>query len=374
MPKFTLLCFFLLFCFSLPNCLLFGQTGSSWPIYRGNNSLNGSSDAIIFDKLNLLWSFETGDKIESSPVIHDGLVFFGSTDGNMYALDLKGKLKWKYKSEVGIEAHLAVVDNMVIAGSLDGTVYSLDYKSGKLIWKYQTEGQINGSVNYFIKGNLKTILVPSYDFFLHGLEAKTGKLLWKYETENYLNGAPAINKSYAVFGGCDAKLHIVNPSNGKSSGIVETDTYIPESIALQSNCAYGGNYNGLFFCIDLLQKKMVWKFNTPSKLPFMSSPAVAGGKVVIGNHDKKVYCFDAKTGSVLWTFQTQGKIESSPVIARQKVIICSTDGLVRLLSLEDGKSIASYEIGVSVSSSPAVVDYTIIVGAENGTLYAIGAK
>jgi outer membrane protein assembly factor BamB len=65
-----------------------------WNNFRGNQNLTGKTDVEIPAKPKLLWNFKTGDNIKSSPVVCNGKIVVGSTDGTIYCLDLKGKLLW----------------------------------------------------------------------------------------------------------------------------------------------------------------------------------------------------------------------------------------------------------------------------------------
>ena len=40
------------------------------------------------------WKFETGDVVESSPVVSDGVVYFGSTDNYLYAVQDPCLVEW----------------------------------------------------------------------------------------------------------------------------------------------------------------------------------------------------------------------------------------------------------------------------------------
>jgi outer membrane protein assembly factor BamB len=56
----------------------------------------GSDDANLY-ALNAatgarLWSFATGNGVESSPAVANGVVYAGSDDGNLYAFDPAGGL------------------------------------------------------------------------------------------------------------------------------------------------------------------------------------------------------------------------------------------------------------------------------------------
>ncbi len=54
------------------------------------------------------WTYKTGDAIESSPVVVNGVVFVGSRDHNLYALDARtGKKIWSYTT--GIQGTVSIL-------------------------------------------------------------------------------------------------------------------------------------------------------------------------------------------------------------------------------------------------------------------------
>jgi hypothetical protein len=71
--------------------------------------------------------------------------------------------------------------------------------------------------------------------------------------------------------------------------------------------------------------ELYWKFNTSRAVE--SSPLItADGKVLVGGDTGKLYCFDTKTGKVVWEYTTNNVICSSPGISRGKVFIGSHEG------------------------------------------------
>src|SRR5687767_10204952 len=71
----------------------------SWPIFRGNVEQTGVAATTLPDKLQIKWQFKAKDGIEGTAAIVDGVVYIGSFDKHLYALDLKsGQEKWKYKA------------------------------------------------------------------------------------------------------------------------------------------------------------------------------------------------------------------------------------------------------------------------------------
>ena len=77
------------------------------------------------------WKFPTGDRIVSSPVYKDGVIYFGGDDGNVYAVDAAdGRQLWKHRTGGPVASTPAVAGGVVYVGSYDGKFYALDAKTG----------------------------------------------------------------------------------------------------------------------------------------------------------------------------------------------------------------------------------------------------
>lgn len=72
------------------------------------------------------WSFETGEGIRSSPTVVDGMVYVGSDDTNLYAVDAAtGTEQWAFETGGGVRSSPTVVDGTVYVGSKDGNLYAI---------------------------------------------------------------------------------------------------------------------------------------------------------------------------------------------------------------------------------------------------------
>ncbi len=352
------------------------QGQSSWPMFRGGQSLLGTAAGTLPDSLQLVWKFKTGAEIKSSPAIDDGLVFIGSADANVYAIGLEnGRQVWAYPTGDAVEATPCVVDGCVFVGSSDNFLYALDAKTGSLKWKYETDGQILGAANWTRSpdGQSAWILVGSYDNKLHCVDSANGKVMWTYETDSYINGSPAVGEGIVAFGGCDAMIHIVSLTDGSRQAQIDTGSFIAASAAIFEGRVYVGNYDNVFISADIASGKIVWKYMGGDS-PFFSSPAVGPNVVVLGCRDNRLHCIVRDDGKPVWTFKTLGEVDSSPVICGDKVVVGSEDGRLYMIRLSDGSKVWSYEIGQAVTSSPAVANGMIIVGSDDGYLYAFAAK
>jgi outer membrane protein assembly factor BamB len=54
------------------------------------------------------------------------MVYFGSGDGRLYALDARtGQEKWRFKTDGGVNSSPAVAGGVVYFGSTDGYLYAV---------------------------------------------------------------------------------------------------------------------------------------------------------------------------------------------------------------------------------------------------------
>jgi outer membrane protein assembly factor BamB len=350
--------------------------GGDWPMFRGGPNLRGVAPGTLADSLTLLWKFKTEDQIKSSAAVSGGRVFIGSSDKNVYALDLQtGNKLWSYKVGDSVEAAPCVLDGRVFVGSGDNWLYALDAGTGELVWKYETEGQILGAANWTRSpdGQGTWILVGSYDNKLHCVDASSGKQVWAYETGNYVNGSPAVDDGRCAFGGCDAIIHVVSLADGSKLSEIDSGSYIAASAAFVEGEIYVGNYENVFLKVDAKAGRIVWKYEQ-SDAPFFSSPAVGSESVVFGGRDNHVHCVRRDDGRQVWTFKTLGEVNSSPAICGDKVVVGSDDGRLYMLRLADGKHLWSYEIGQPITSSPSAAGGLVVVGCDDGYVYAFGPK
>jgi outer membrane protein assembly factor BamB len=352
------------------------NTQTDWPMFRGQQRLLGIAEGNLSDKLDFFWKYKTEGQIKASPVIVDGVVFVGSSDKNIYAIDANdGQKIWSYQTDDMIEATACVIEGAVYVGSSGGFLYAIDANNGSLNWKYETHEQILGAANWILSPDGQTIwiLVGSYDNKLHCIDSTNGRAVWTYETDNYINGSPAVEGNIAVFGGCDAMIHVVSLIDGTMVKTIDSGSYIAASAAILDGQVYVGNYDDVFIRADIKTGDILWKYEE-SKAPLFSSPAIGADAVVLGSRDELVHCIARKDGKKLWTFQTLGEVDSSPVICGDKIIVGSQDGIIYMLRLADGTKVWSYEIGQAISSSPAVADGIVVIGCDDGYVYAFKAN
>ena len=314
------------------------------------------------------WAYTTGNYVESSPAVVGGIVYVGSDDGKVYALDAAtGHLRWTYTTGGGVASSPAVVGGTVYVGSEDHKVYALDAATGHLRWTYTTGDRVDSSPA--VVGG--TVYVGSHDGKVYALDAATGHLRWTYTT-----GAVAVDSSPAVAGGIvyvttgwDGNVYALDAATGQHKWTYSAGAEIESSPAVADGTVYVST--NTVYALDAATGQPKWTYNIGNLIAW--TPAVAGATVYVGGADHKVYALDAATGSLHWTYTIGDWAKSRPAVAGGTVYIGSDDGKVYALDAATGHPRWAYTTGNRVESSPAVAGGTVYVGSWDDKVYALGA-
>lgn len=310
------------------------------------------------------WTFKTGGLVRSKPLVVDGLVYFASDDGFMYALDAAtGSERWRFALDKGgdprqlpaagttaydyLHSSPVHADGRVYVGSAAGRMHALDAASGEAVWSFDANGAIRGDAA--IAGS--KLYFGSWDHGVYALDAKTGERLWHYDTEQIVQSTPALGDGKVVIGSRSAKLIALDAATGTEAW---THVYRDGS----------------------------W---------VESSAVYADGTFYIGSSDAlKLSAFDARTGQEKWAFNTGGWAWSTPVLANGVAYIGSLSAFPYYfegVTLQSGffavdantgqekwrfmpEPVDGYVTG-GVMAAPQVRDGTVYVGAVDGYVYAL---
>jgi eukaryotic-like serine/threonine-protein kinase len=346
---------------------------NAWPQFRGSPLLTGVSASSVPETLTTKWTFESGDIIESSPTIVDGVAYIAIGNGTLVALDLAtGTARWKYSignNDLFGESSPAIVQGVAYVGDLAGTVHAVNTRDGNRLWTFKAQGEVRASP--VVTNGI--VVVGSYDTHLYGLDALTGTLRWKLQTQGQIHATAAVKDGLAFISGCDMKLHAVRVADGKQAYLIPSGAYTAASPVLDGNRAYFGTFGEEVVALDLRTRRTAWHYSDPDKrFPFFSSGALASGRLFVGGRDKSVHAINVATGKTAWTFPTKARVDSSPALAGGRVFVGSSDGRLYVLDATTGAKRWEFDCGGAVTGSPAIASGRVVVGAQNGVVYCFG--
>jgi len=96
-----------------------------WSSFHHDPSNTGHSISAAPLTNQTIWNYTTGDLVVSSPAVANGVVFAGSSDNNVYALNASdGSSVWNYTTGDWVVSSPAVANGVVFVGSIDGNLYA----------------------------------------------------------------------------------------------------------------------------------------------------------------------------------------------------------------------------------------------------------
>jgi len=365
-----------------------------WSMFRHDLLHSGATgNNSMLPQGQVQWTFTTKRPIYSSPTVVDGIVYFGSEDGTLYALDaVSGNEVWEYPTGVMIDSSPTVVDGIVYFGSHDGNLYALNSHTGKIVWDFFTiypvdsSPAVAGGVVYFGTG----------DCHLYALNSLTGKKLWAFKVGDPVYISPVVANGIVYFGSGDSWMYALRADNGQFR--LHYKTYVKDSSpAMSGKTVYFGDQIGNLWAINGQARSwfdenqlepvwlQLWAMGVAPKPPPLSgslwgyhigqnqigsSPAIMNSKLFVGV-DNNLVAVDLANGKPLWSLQTGDFVKSSPVVAGNTIYIGSDDGKVYAVDATSGQEIWHITTGDKVESSPALADGILYVGSFDGKLYAI---
>ena len=219
--------------------------------------------------------------VNSSPLVHKGIVYAGITDNNTRAFNATtGHYEWGYKTDGPIYSSPAADGNILFFGSNDTKLYALDASGAAPVslWNFTTNGAIR-STPAIENGK---VFFGSDNHTLYALNEMTGELIWSWATTSVnvklRNGVVIANNKVYV-----------------------TSTDAPKVYALNANVA-PGNYTETDFDIRYWTKDLSISGFSGS-ISGLNEPIYAGGKIVVtstGGDPAMLFALDADVGNVLW--------------------------------------------------------------------------
>ena len=350
---------------------------------------------------SLLWSYETGESVETPPVImdidNDGKpeVVIGSLDFKIYAFNGEdGSILWSYKTGGVVRYSPAIADINndgtleIIAGSWDHNVYALNGKYGSLIWSYRTEGNVysSPSIGDIDNDGKLEVVILSFDGKTYALNGEDGSLLWSCATGEGIS-SPLLGdvdndaSLDVIIGSEDGKIYALNGRNGSilwsympgdyvsppSIGDVDSDRKLEVIFASRSKIYVLKGENG----------SILWSYTIGNNVhtPILGDTDNDGKlEVISGALDGPIYAFNGEDGSILWSYDSGQGVSSASVgdidnDGKLEVIIMGSKGTIYAFNGEDGSILWAYTVEVPIYLSIGNIDTDLTLEVVVGSFY-----
>ena len=341
------------------------------------------------------WIFRTNAPMYSAPVVVDGTVYLGTGDRRIVAIDAaSGDVQWEHAVTEPVKSTPAVAGDSVFVGLQDARVIALDKETGELRWQFET-GRLILSSPVVYEG---VVYIGSNDWRLYALDAVTGRPRWSFKADNVIWAAPAVHPPALAFNDIHGKLYILDSDTGKRRFDYITFASAKGGPVFNGERVYIADARGLVWAVDWTQREFplektllwvrfqLWHFglvDSPGQQKgfvwafrqkdgkFVTTPAVAWGKVYAASLSGSLFALDRETGTKVWEFKADAPFEAPPTIVGDVVLIGDTSGRLYAIDAVTGEKQWDVSIDSPITSTPVVADGVLYLTSLDGTLYAL---
>lgn len=150
------------------------------------------------------------------PLVVDGVIYCGSSDGGLYAIDAASGAKlWRHDAKApifsGIGRHGA---DMLTFGTMDGSVVLLDRRTRQETFRARTAG---GVVTVPLVVGDK-VIAGSRDYVLYGFNLADGSVAWRFSYWfSWIESTPVLRDGLIYVGASDySRVSAIDPATGRA--------------------------------------------------------------------------------------------------------------------------------------------------------------
>ncbi len=312
-----------------------------------------------------LWEFECEDEIRGPATFHDGMVFVGAYDNNVYSLNAAtGEFIWKYATDGGIVSKPVIFENNLFFGSEDHKIHVVSTRSGRIVWTYYSEGPIRSSPRV----EDRHVFIGSDDGNLHVVNAITGRRALKVDLGAPIRSSPIIVNENIYVGTENGEFFSID-FRGKINWRVRAKRAITSSPQFMNDVVYFGSIDGLIYAVDANNGWTIWRFRMTKGT--VSSPCIHEDHLFIGSADGNIYCIDTRSSKEIWRFATDHQVSSSPLFYKNSVYCGGVDGNLYCIDAKTGRLRWKFTTKSAITSSPMIQDDIVYIGSTDHKLYAL---
>ncbi|HZR95968.1 MAG TPA: PQQ-binding-like beta-propeller repeat protein [Gaiellaceae bacterium] len=245
----------------------YGKMASS-PAVVGDELVYHTMDGHVYvlDRADgrLRWRYDVGSPVESSPIVRDGIDYFGAWNGVVYALDLRThRLRWTRALGAKITSSAALAGGRLFIGDYGGRLWALAPRSGATRWVGAVNGRIYGTPA--VAGG--RVFVPSSTGGSLTAFSETGRYLWRVGTGSYVYSSPAAWGGRVFFGSYNGLLYAVSARTGGIRWAVGTGGPISGAAVVVDGVAYAGSFAHRIVGVDARSGRVVLRFGHGHYVP-----------------------------------------------------------------------------------------------------------
>lgn len=352
-------------------------------------------------KPSVKWSKGLGSGVKGyfsriTPLVAYDKVYTANRKGDSYALDAEtGQELWSVDLS-DLEGTRGFFDgvvpalvnggpvagiNKVFYGTENGDVYALDSETGEMSWKSQVKGEVVSAPAI----DSGILVINSASGILKAFNASNGEEVWNVVQDVpalTLRGtsAPVISSGGVILGTAAGELTVYilesgqqgwTAEVGEATGSTELEGVIDVDVKplVYGDKIYAISSRGNLVSIELRTGRVLWK----RKYSSYRNLAMKGNTLFLTDLKGHVYAINRNNGLERWSqLALTNRGVTGPLVDGKNIVVGDYQGYLHWLDIETGDFVARHYVdGSGIYSTPSITKGVIYAQSRAGNLQAI---
>lgn len=219
-----------------PSSIISGPALSEGQLFLATS--DGTVYALEADTLKEEWQSAIGDKIWATPIVYNGMIYIGSFDKKVYAINTSdGSVEWTFTGATGAFVSRATIhEGVVYIGSLDRYLYAIDSMTGAQLWKTDAPAGNFFWASAVISG--EAIYAPNLDGNVYVYNIRSGELITEISLGSSIVSDPVVVNGHPIVITDSGALYSIDPTTQEKTKLQDLKQRVISPLATSDNIIY----------------------------------------------------------------------------------------------------------------------------------------
>ena len=273
--------------------------------------------------------------IYGAPIVENDRIYISTFHGGVFALDKEtGRPVWPNPQDAAdgingdIISGLAASDDLLFFGTTEGRLYAVKKSDGTRAGGWAEPREFDGGIwaTPVVQGD--NVFISTMKGEVHALSTADGSERWSepFSSSGAIADLQLVGEDLLFAPSVNRTAYFIR-TDGTLAGKYEADDWLWTNSATAGNRAYFGDFGGNVHAIDITSFTETWKASV-EKERIRSGPAVVGDVVVVADRKPVVTFINVADGTVLnrVPVENAGTVRADLTVKDGNVFFATTDG------------------------------------------------
>lgn len=284
-------------------------------------------------------------------------------------LDLAPPFRERWRVDAGslVEFPPVIAGDRAVVGTNGGRAMAIDTRTGRTLWTRRLKAAVASSPAVIgapgtppAGGQPPSVLITTMRGDLISLDLERGRERWRIRLGSPIESSPLVIGRAVYIGTKAGEVTRIDLPTRRRVWTARAGGEVKASLARSGSNVVVGDYGGTVKAYAQADGRVVWSLTSPGPRlrgagRFYAGPAVAYGRVYIGNVNGRVLALSASSGRLKWVHVVDDYVYSSAAVANDTVFVASYDRRIYALDAVTGEVRWSRELNERISGSPSVI-------------------